>query len=324
MRRSLWIILLLAVSLFSCSKLPESNDIPQPGDDEEIVEKTREEVFAELPGWKFRCKVYAEKQTVADYGGEDEFMRKVDQLLADASDYFCTKGINDEGGNQMHFFMTGFEVFEGASSKYTQDDDAVNETDYDLRIVINEHALDSDAARGWYRSPHLSVGHSHKDGVFSPQARKQLAKYLAISRGAYDISQEEVLDGNNNWINGARYVSPDCMTNDPDAIAHFSDFTKASINVSGDERVATPYYELIPKGLKLTVKAIDGSIAKGVNLKFYPVQAGTGKVDRTPRYEGGLSVTGSYIFKDNPFFAMGQNYPTKNISNYLVDRKSVV
>jgi len=319
MRKSLWIILLLAVSLFSCSKLPENNDIPQPGGDEEIVEKTREEVFADLPGWKFRCKVYAEKQTVESYGGEEEFMRKVDELLAGASKYFCTKGINDEGGNQMHFFMTDFAVFEGASSKYTQDREAVNETDYDLRIVINEHALDSDAASGWYRSPHLSVGLTHEEGVFSAKAKKLLAKYLAISRGAYDIAQEQVLDGSENWINGAVYESPACMTNNSDAVAHISDFSKASINVSGNERIAQAYYELLPKGMKATVKKADGSTAKGATLKFYPVHAGSGKVTRTARFSGGLSVTGSYIFKDNPFFAMGQNYPTKNIANYLVE-----
>ena len=319
MRRSLWIFLLLTISLFSCSKLPENNDIVGGGQNQETVEKTREEAFAELTGWKFRVKVYAEKQTVEDNGGEDEFMRKVDELFAGASKYFCSEGINDEGGNKMHFFMTEFQVFEGASSKYTQDEDVVNQTDYDLRVVINEHALDSDAALGWYRSPCLSIGLTHKEGVFSAKGKKLLAKFLAISRGAYDISQEQIWDTNENWINGETYTSPSCLTNNPDAVTYFSDFTKASINLSGDERIASAYYELIPKGLKLSVKNADGSIAKGVTLKFYPIQAGSGEVTSTPRYEGGLSVTGSYVFKDNPFFAMGQNYPTKNYSNYLVE-----
>ena len=315
MRKYSLIAVLFCISLFSCAKPQENNDVSSIKGD--YID--RAETFNELSGWKFRCKVYAEKQTVADNGGEEEFIKKVDKLLADASKYFCTPGINDAGGNQMHFFMTDFYVFEGASGKFTMDADAEGETEYDLRLVLNEHALSSDDANGWYAAPYLSVGLTHKDGVFSSMAVKLLVKHLAASRGAYDLSALEVLNESGNRINGTTYTAPKCRMNDPYSATSWSEYAMAVINASGADRIGKAHYELLPKGVKATVKNADGSTVKGAKLKFYPVYPGSGKVTETALYEGELSVTGNYIFKNNPFVVPGQADQANNIVNYLVE-----
>ena len=309
-------ILLLVMSLFSCAKPQENNDVSSIKGD--YVED-RTEQFNALSGWKFRVKVYGEKQTVADHGGETEFMKKVDKLLSDASKLFCVEGINDAGGNQMHFFMTDFAVFEGASGKYTKDADAEGETAYDLRLVLNEHALSSDDADGWYAAPYISVGLSHEDGVFSSKAVKLLAKHLATSRGAYDLSAVEVLKESGNKINSSTYKAPACIMNNPYETSSWSDYAKAVINASGAERLGKAHHELFPKGIKATVKNADGSVAKGATLKFYPVYPGSGEVTATPLHAGELTVTGNYIFQSNPFVVPGQSDMAKNIVNYLVE-----
>lgn len=315
MRRFSIIAILFCMSLFSCAKPQENNDVPSIKGD--YIDRTA--AFNALPGWKFRVKVYGEKQTVIDHGGETEFMKKVDELLSDASELFCVEGINDAGGNQMHFFMTDFAVFEGASEKFTNDADAEGETAYDLRLVLNEHATSSDAADGWYAAPYISVGLSHEDGVFSKKAVKLLAKHLATSRGAYDLSAVEVTEERGNNINSSTYTAPTCIMNNPYATSAWSDYAKAVINASGAERIGKAYYELFPKGIKATVKNIDGSVVKGATLKFYPIYPGSGEVTSTPLHEGELSVTGNYIFQSNPFVVPGQSDMSNNIVNYLVE-----
>ena len=316
MRKYSLIAVLFCMSLFSCAKPQENNDVSSIKGD---YINNRTETFDELSGWKFRVKVYGEKQTVADNGGETEFLKKADKLLSDVSKLFCVEGINDAGGNQMHFFMTDFAVFEGASGKFTKDADAEGEAEYDLRLVLNEHAMSSDDADGWYAAPYFSVGLSHKDGVFSSKAVKLLAKHLAASRGAYDLSASEVLNENANRINGSTYAAPSCIMNDPYKASAWSDYAKKAINASGEARLGKAHYELFPAGIKATVRNADGSVAKGAKLKFYPVYPGSGTVTTTPLYEGELSVTGNYIFKNNPFVVPGQSDQANNIVNYLVE-----
>ena len=70
-----------------------SAQTPLPEEEKDYI--NRNEVFTQLPGWKFRCKVMVESKTVQDYGGRIEFMKKMDKLLVDASKFFQVPGIND-------------------------------------------------------------------------------------------------------------------------------------------------------------------------------------------------------------------------------------
>ncbi len=308
--------LVLSIAQVSCNNKPEEN-----GEDLTTIPEgdyvNRKAEFGKLPGWKFRCKVYAEAQTVEDYGGEIEFKKKMDKLLADASEYFCVKGINDAGGNQMHFYMTDMVIFEGQSKRYMYDDKAIEDTSFDLRIIVNGHAEEGDVSGGWLGAPYLAVGHDF-EGLFEGHAIDALVHELGHSRGMADIYATEVREANQNIISGQTFEGIKGIMNNCYGEREWSEYSLMMINASADRRVAYEHHDFIPQGIKATVKKTDGSIATGAYLKFYPVYPYSYKVSTTPLYEGKLSVTGNFIFDGNPFIEKGQS-KDKNIFNYLVE-----
>lgn len=295
----------------SCAEPTPENVIPE-GD---YINRTAE--FEKLEGWKFRCKVYAEKQTIKDAGSQEEFMKKVDKLLADASKYFQVPGINDEGGNKVHFFMTEMIEFEGASRKYMVSADGENDTDCDLRLIINGHAPEGDMSGGWMGAPYLNLGHDYK-GLWSGYAIDALVHEFGHTRGVPDLYAAEV-PAEGNPINGEGFEAVKCIMNYPYGESEWSEYAMALINASADQRICTPHYNHFPNGIKATALTVDGKVATGAYMRFYPVYAYSNKVAEKPLYEGELSVTGNFIFSKNPFIVPDQENPDNNITNYLVE-----
>lgn len=277
----------------------------------------RDATYSALHGWKFRCKVIAEKRTIEEHGGKLVFMKKMDELLASASKYFQVTGINNEGGNQIHFFMTELEEFTGASKNYMNMSDGEAANSFDLRIIVNDNAVEGDLSSGWMPAPYLNLGHD-VEGIFGAKAARSLAHNLGHARGVPDIELGDVV-GSKNMITGAEYSAGACLMNNTKPSAGFCEYAKLIINNSGAERIATEHYESFPAAIKATVVKPDGRIASGAHMKFYPVYSNTLAVDTTPLHSGNLSVTGNFIFSDNPFLLGQQGDPSKYIPNYLVE-----
>ena len=302
----------MGFSLCSCNEPDEpQNKIPE-GD---YIDRVAE--FEKLEGWKFRCKVYAESQTIKDEGSKEDFMKKVDKLLADASAYFQVPGINDAGNNQVHFFMTELIEFQGDSRKYMMSADGENDKSCDLRLIINGHPSANDMSGGWMGAPYLNLGHDYK-GLWSGYALDALVHEFGHTRGVPDLYAAEV-PAEGNPINGEAFEATRCIMNYPYGERVWSDYAKALINASADQRLCVMHYNHFPSGIKATALTADGKVATGAYMRFYPVYAYSNKVAENPLYEGGLSITGNFVFTKNPFIVPDQENPDNNITNYLVE-----
>ncbi len=319
-------IFLLCLALFSCSLSfsscnnddgdhSGSNSGGVPTDGSDYID--RDATYSALEGWKFRCKVLAEQKTVEEHGGKLEFMKKMDALLASASEYFQVKGINDEGGNQVHFFMSEMEEFSGASRRYMNMSDGESSNAFDLRIIVNDNASEGDLSSGWMPAPYMNLGHD-ADGIFGANAAKTLAHNLGHARGVPDLDLGDV-DGKKNMITGNAYAATACLMNNKKRSSGFCEYARLVINNSGANRIATEHHESFPASIRATVVKPDGSIASGAQMKFFPVYNNTLAVANEPRYSGSLSVTGNFIFSENPFIAANQNNIRESIPNYLVE-----
>lgn len=307
--------ILFAIMGFSLCSCNEPNE-PQPSIPEgDYIDRAAE--FEKLEGWKFRCKVYAESQTIKDEGSQEEFMKKVDKLLADASKYFQVPGINDEGGNQVHFFMTEMIEFQGDSRKYMNSADGDKDKSCDLRLIINGHPSEGDMSGGWMGSPYLNLGHDYK-GLWSGYAIDALVHEFGHTRGVPDLYAAEV-PAEGNPINGEAFEAVRCIMNYPYGERVWSEYAKALINASADQRICVMHYNHFPSGIKATALTADGKTATGAYMRFYPVYAYSNKVAEKPLYEGELSITGNFVFPKNPFIVPNQENPDNNITNYLVE-----
>ena len=305
------LLLWLLVALFvGCTNEPESN-IP----DGDYINRTEE--FGELGGWKFRCKVYGEAQTVADNGGQVEFLKKVDQLLADASEYFQVGGINDEGANQVHFYMTEFVEFEGPSREVMMLDESEVADSFDLRLVVNTHAAEDDLAEGWLGEPYLAIGHTHQR-TWGANAVGELVVNLARSRGVTPLNGGEI-DIRNNAIAKVGFEADECVTNDPFHTHEWSDYAKSVINQAADRRVAKPELDYLPSDkLNLRVLTPEGAIAKGAQMELYPIYDGSGEVSTKSIYKGTMNSAGNMVFFKNPFTDEAPDDDDRQIVNYFV------
>ncbi|MBQ8335278.1 MAG: hypothetical protein IJY45_03770 [Tidjanibacter sp.] len=301
---------ILAALFVGCANEPDSN-IPE-GD---YINRTEE--FDQLGGWKFRCKVYGEAQTVADNGGQVEFMKKVDQLLADASEYFQVSGINDEGGNQVHFYMTEFVEFEGSSREVMKLNESEVADTFDLRLVVNTHAATDDLAEGWLGEPYLAIGHTHQE-TWGTDAVAELVVNLARSRGVTPLNESKVAKENNEVI-AMGFEADECVTNNPSNTRNWSDYAKSVINRAANKRVAKAAMAYMPStNLKLRVLTAEGEIAKGSTMLLYPVYEGSGRVSAEAIYEGTMNSAGNMIFFKNPFTDEAPDDDERQIINYFV------
>ena len=309
-RRRFLFVWVLAALLAGCTDIPENN-LPQ---DEPI---NRTEAFEALDGWKFRCKVYGEAQTVADNGGEEEFVKRVDKLLADASAYFQVSGINDEGGNQVHFYMTKFVKFEGPSHQIMMLDENDVDDSFDLRIVINTHAAEDDLAEGWVGAPYMAIGHTHQR-TWGANAVGELVVNLARSRGVTPLKGGEV-EAINNPVAKKKFEAESCVTNDPFNTHEWSEYAKNVINKAADRRVAKQELSYLPgENIKLRVYNAEGALAKGAQMQLYPVYEGSGQVSTKPLYQGTMNAAGYMIFFKNPFNDEAPDNDDRQIVNYFV------
>lgn len=289
---------------------------PLPEEEKDYID--RNEVFTQLPGWKFRCKVMVESKTVQDYGGRIKFMKKMDKLLVDASKFFQVPGINDAGNNQVHFFMTEMHEFTGQSKPWMLMDDGAYDTSCDLRIIVNGNKTEGDMSGGWMGNPYLNLGHDY-EGLFQGYALNALVHEFGHVRGVPDLYSAE-LTGENNPINGERYEATRCIMNYPYGENFWSDYAKMIINVSANNRLCTMHYTFLPqKGTQAKVLKANGEIAEGAYVKFYPVYAYSGKVTKEALYEGEITGKSNYIFPQDPFIVPGQDNKDNNITNYLVE-----
>lgn len=302
-------------AIASCSG-SEKNNVPEviPQDDYIL----RKNAFDKLPGWKFRCKVMAEKETVRVFGGRIEFMKKVDKMLADASRCFQVPGINDAGNNQLHFFMTEMVEFEGMSKTYMYDTSAEQDMSFDLRLVVNAYPKPGDVSGGWLPAPRITVGHDYF-GLFEGYAIDALVHELAHSRGAIDLYGLQVTESANNPVNGQLYLAGRGMMTYPYSETIWQEHTKLMINASADRRIGIHHYVFLPDGYKVKVVDKQGATVTDCLLRFYPVYPYSYRVTETPLYEGSPSVTGFFNFPQNPFIAKGSQDPNNNVYNYLVE-----
>ena len=298
--------------------IPCESDTPIRTEEAEKDYINRKEAFAQLPGWKFRCKVMAEAKTIEDYGGRIEFMKKMDKLLADASKFFQVPGINDAGNNQIHFFMTDMHEFTGQSKPFMLMDNGATDTTCDLRIIVNGNKTEGDMSGGWMGNPYLNLGHDF-EGLFLGYAINALVHEFGHVRGVPDLYSAE-LTGENNPINGEGFEATRCIMNYPYGENVWSDYAKMIINVSADTRLCTMHYTFLAKnGSQAKVLKANGETALGAYLKFYPVYAYSGKVADQPLYEGEISEENGYVFPQDPFIVPNQDNKDNNITNYLVE-----
>ena len=274
--------------------------------------------FDRLQGWKFRCKVFVEKRTMADYGGRMEVLKKMDKLMKDASAYFQVKGINDAGGNQFHFYMTEMLSFDGRSSALMYDKSGESDLSYDVRVIVNAHAVDGDVSGGWLPAPYLSVGHDFS-GLFQGYAVDALVHEFGHSRGMIDLYATEVKDPSGNPITGETYKARNGMMNYPYGETAWTEYSKMMINASADRRICLKHYTFLPETFEAKVLTKEGVPVVGARLRFYPVEGYSYKVDPTPLYEGKTSGDGIFQFPSNPFIKPGQSDRGNNIFNFYVE-----
>lgn len=282
----------------------------------------RQAVFDSLPGWKYRAKVFAEAQTVADFGGPIAFAAKMDSALLVSGKRFQVPGLNDAGNNDIHFYMTDFNEFTGASTQYTtQQWGADNSLDFVL--VVNDHAASGDDSWGWRRAPFLTLGHDYA-GIFTPNAIDALVHELGHFRGMYDLYLGEVTS-DRNPINSRQYESVRGIMNSPyGGETVWSEFSRIIINASAGNKVAKPYWEFFPDVFRVNVRKRNNTPATGAQLRFYPViQTSTGNVVRERgndviQFRATLGADGIYTFNPPNPFAVNQ-VPWNNMYNFLVE-----
>ncbi len=310
----LWPFIIGFCVLASCSNT-KADDLEVIPTDDYILRKN---TFDKLPGWKFRCKVLAEKETVRTYGGRIEFMKKVDKLFEDASSYFQVPGINDSGNNQLHFFMIEMVEFEGMSKTYMYDTSGEQDQTYDIRIIINGFPKPDDVSGGWLPAPRLAIGHDF-DGLFEGYAIDALVHELGHSRGMIDLYATQVTEPGNNPINGQIYRAGRGIMNYPYGETIWQEYSKLLLNASSNRRIAFHHYHFFPAGYKVKVIDPAGTVVTDCHLRFYPVYPYSNRVTETPLYEGAPSVTGFFNFPQNPFINRGSTDPNNNIYNFLVE-----
>lgn len=307
--------LLFIIAAICCISCSSANT---PLEEPEMDYIDRKATFAQLPGWKFRCKVMVESKTVQDYGGRIEFMKKMDNLLVEASKFFQVAGINDEDNHQVHFFMIEMQEFTGQSKPLMLMDNGATDTTCDFRIIVNGNTTEGDMSGGWMGNPYLNLGHDYK-GLFYGYALNALVHELGHVRGVPDLYAAE-LKGENNPINGEGYEATRCIMNYPYGEDVWSDYAKMIINASANNKLCRMHYTfLAKKGTQAKVLKANGEIAEGAYIKFYPVYAYSGKVTDTPLYEGKVTNESNYIFPQDPFIVPGQDNKDNNITNYLVE-----
>lgn len=274
--------------------------------------------FDRLRGWKFRCKVFVERQTMEDYGGRMAMLRKMDQLMKDASTYFQVKGINDSGGNQFHFYMTEMLRFEGRSSTLMYDKSGESDLSYDVRVVVNAHSADNDVSGGWLPAPYLCVGHDFS-GLFQGFAVDALVHEFGHSRGMIDLYATEVKEASGNPITGETYKAQKGIMNYPYGETGWTDYSLMMINASADKRICVKHHTFLSPDFNVRILRKDGSPAAGAKLRFYPVEGYSYKVTPAALYEGETSAQGEFSFGTNPFVKQGQSDRGNNIFNYYVE-----
>lgn len=276
----------------------------------------RKAVFDSLPGWKFRCKVMAEAKTIEDYGGPIAFKAKMDEAMIKASRKFQVPGLNDAGGNQIHFYMSEMIPFEGMSKQFRYvrgvDDDSM-----DILLIVNHNDGPDDLAWGWLRAPYLTLGHNYT-GLFGSNAVDALLHEFGHARGMYDLYLGEVPKAANNPISGQAFESKKCIMNYPYGETEWSEFSRFIINESAGGKVAKPYWNYFPNSFSVTVKQKNGTLAQNAKLNFYPVFANSNAVRENDviKYRGTTGTSGTYNFPDNPYAISGDI--TNNVYNYLV------
>lgn len=280
----------------------------------------RQAYFDSLPGWKFRAKVFAEAQTVADFGGPMAFAQKMDSALHISSKRFQVAGINNSGGNQVHFYMAEMNQFTGASSQYTTKQWGSDNT-LDFVLVVNDHAASGDDSWGWRRAPYLTLGHDYS-GIFTAGAIDALVHELGHFRGMYDLYLGEVTAAKNP-INGRDYESVRSVMNYPyGGETVWDEFSKIIFNASAGDKVAKTYWDFFPSVFRMNVLRKNNTPASGAQLRFYPViQTSTGNEVRANdviQYRATIGTTGIYIFNPANPFAVNQ-VPSNNIYNFLVE-----
>ncbi|HMR18983.1 MAG TPA: hypothetical protein PKA53_06765, partial [Sphingobacterium sp.] len=165
--------------------LPDDNSMDTLfGTFSEVEYIHRNAVFAQLPGWKFRCKVLVEAKTIADHGGPLAFKAKMDDGLIRASRKFQVPGLNDAGNHEIHFYMTEFIPFEGTSGQFRYIR-GVDDPDMDILLIVNGNAASDDLSWGWLRTPYLTLGHDY-NGLFGNSAIDALLHEFGHTRGMYD------------------------------------------------------------------------------------------------------------------------------------------
>lgn len=274
--------------------------------------------FDRLQGWKFRCKVFVEKQTMADYGGRMAMLKKMDRLMKDASAYFQVKGINDAGGNQFHFYMTEMFPFEGRSSALMYDSSGESDLSYDVRVVVNAHAADNDVSGGWLPAPYLCVGHDFS-GLFQGFAVDALVHEFGHSRGMIDLYATEVKEASGNPITGETYRAAKGIMNYPYGETAWTDYSLMMINASADRRICVKHHTFLSPEFNVRVIGKDGVPASGARLRFFPVEGYSYKVTPEALYEGETSAQGVFSFGTNPFVKQGQSDRGNNIFNFYVE-----
>lgn len=274
--------------------------------------------FDSLPGWKFRCKVMVEKQTIEDHGGMLAFKSKMDEANIKASKKFQVEGLNDEGDNQIHFYAIEILPFEGASTQFTTRQWG-NDNSLDIMVVVNDNAAPGDDSWGWRRSPYLTLGHDY-GGLFGSNAVDALLHEFGHTRGMYDLYLGEV-NANRNSISNQSYSAGRCIMNYPYGETVWSEFSKFIINESGSGRVAKPYWNYFPNVFRVNVLSKDNSAVEGADLRFYPViQTSSGNMVRendVVQYRASTNDEGIYVFNPPNPFAIDQ-IPNRNIYNFLV------
>ncbi len=309
--------LILHVIPISCS----SDIEPLPVEDKTTIPQNdyvnRAEEFKKLKGWKFRCKVYGEVITVNDYGGRIEFMKKVDTLLATASKAFCINGINNEGDNQVHFYMTEMETFSGLSKSIMYQSKDLNDLSFDLKIIINDHPSEEDVSESWLGPPNYAISHN-REGLFGKYAIESLIHELGHSRGMADIYATEIRSSMYNPVNHSIFEGVRGRMNNSHSDFFWSEYSLLMINANKNRRAARTHFDFLPEKIKATVTKWNGDILTGAKMRFYPVYSYSYKVTPTPLYEGSLDSDGYFIFDSHPFTKRGNKH-SMNIFNYLVE-----
>ena len=276
----------------------------------------RAKVFAELPGWKFRCKVFGREDIVKKAGGRIPFMKKVDALLEDISGFYQIPEINPEGGNQVHFFMSEMVMYEGASTTHMYDNSGELDDSYDVRIVmsLNDETFDRD---GYLGPPYMSIIHTkdNYDGLWTGYGRDALVHELGHFRGAVDLYASE-LPASGNPINGVGYEAETCMMNSPYGLNQWCNYSLLAINASAGGKVGLRTESVMPDKVKMTVLGKDGRAAAGAIVKCYAVYAYKCEVQSTPQYEGTVSDEGYFDITSKAFFKPGTS---DHVTNFLVE-----